>query len=272
MFNRRTENQPAVRGKTTRGREAQCALIALTACCLLVGAACRRDMQDQPRYEAYERTDFFKDTVSSRPLVRGTVPRGYLREDAHLYTGKVANAGVATATGNNAAGSAGPGGNLGAASPTANTTATTTAAGGAQQSMPSSPTGKAGVDVDSFPFPLNQAVLERGRERYQIFCSMCHGATGNGDGMIVRRGYRQPPSYHTDQLRQAPVGHFFDVITNGWGSMPNYASQIPVRDRWAIVAYIRTLQLSEQGSLSEMPPADREKLLNHSTENKGHER
>ncbi|MEJ7618797.1 MAG: cytochrome c [Pyrinomonadaceae bacterium] len=266
-----------------RGRAARGALVALAACCLFVSAACRRDMQDQPRYEPYERTDFFKDTISSRPLVEGTVPRGHLREDAHLYTGKTGNAGVATATGNNAAGSASPGGNLGADSATANTaattttstaatTTTTTAAAGAQQSMPSSTTGRGGTDVDSFPFPINQAVLERGRERYQIFCSMCHGATGTGDGMVVRRGYRQPPSYHTDQLRQAPVGHFFDVITNGWGSMPNYASQSPARDRWAIVAYIRTLQLSEQGSLAEMPPAEREKLLNHSTENKGHEK
>jgi mono/diheme cytochrome c family protein len=109
--------------------------------------------------------------------------------------------------------------------------------------------------ADTFPFPVTQEVLNRGQERYQIFCSMCHGATGKGDGMVVKRGYRQPPSYHTEQLRSAPVGHFFDVITNGWGSMPNYAAQVPVRDRWAIVAYIRALQLSREGTAADLPPA-----------------
>ncbi|MBV9210952.1 MAG: cytochrome c, partial [Acidobacteria bacterium] len=99
--------------------------------------------------------------------------------------------------------------------------------------------------VDTFPFPITEEIVRRGEERYNIFCAMCHGPTGNGDGMIVRRGYRRPPSYHTDQLRQAPVGHFFDVMTNGWGAMPSYAAQIPVTDRWAIVAYIRALQLSQ---------------------------
>jgi mono/diheme cytochrome c family protein len=87
-------------------------------------------------------------------------------------------------------------------------------------------------------------VVTRGQERYQIFCAMCHGATGAGDGMVVRRGYKQPPSYYTESLRSAPVGHFFDVMTNGWGSMPAYAQQVPVQDRWAIAAYIRALQLS----------------------------
>ena len=99
-------------------------------------------------------------------------------------------------------------------------------------------------DVDTFPFPVTAEVVSRGQERYQIFCAMCHGATGAGDGMIVRRGFKQPPSYFTEDLRNAPVGHFFDVITNGWGSMPNYAQQIPAQDRWAIIAYIRALQLS----------------------------
>ncbi len=86
----------------------------------------------------------------------------------------------------------------------------------------------------------------RGRERYDIFCSACHGLTGNGDGMIVRRGFRRAASFNDDRLRQAPVGHFFDAITNGWGAMPSYASQISVQDRWAIVAYIRALQESQR--------------------------
>jgi mono/diheme cytochrome c family protein len=101
------------------------------------------------------------------------------------------------------------------------------------------------MDSTAFPFPVTQEVLTRGKERFEIFCSMCHGLTGEGDGMVVRRGYRRPPSYYTDDLRNARVGHFFDVITNGWGSMPNYAAQIPAQDRWAIIAYIRALQLSQ---------------------------
>lgn len=98
--------------------------------------------------------------------------------------------------------------------------------------------------------PITQEVVARGRERFEIFCAACHGLTGNGDGMIVRRGYRRAASFHTDALRQAPVGHYFDAITNGWGAMPSYAPQIPPGDRWAIVAYVRALQLSNQN----LPP------------------
>ncbi len=122
-------------------------------------------------------------------------------------------------------------------------------------------TGKtAGQDTTEFPFPVTAQVLQRGRERYDIFCAPCHDRTGRGDGMVVRRGYRQPPSYHIDRLRQAPVGHFFDVITNGFGAMPDYKEQVPVRDRWAIVAYIRALQLSEHATLNEVPPDQRNAL------------
>jgi mono/diheme cytochrome c family protein len=122
-------------------------------------------------------------------------------------------------------------------------------------------TGKVnGQDATEFPFPVTQQVLARGRERYDIFCSPCHDRTGRGNGMVVRRGYRQPPSYHIDRLRQAPVGHFFDVITNGFGAMPDYREQVPVRDRWAIIAYIRALQLSEHATLNEVPPDQRNAL------------
>ena len=99
-------------------------------------------------------------------------------------------------------------------------------------------------DVDKFPFPITEDILNRGQERFQIFCSVCHGMTGEADGIIVRRGFRKPPAYYEQRLREAPVGHFFDVVTNGWGAMPSYASQVPVEDRWAIIAYIRALQLS----------------------------
>ena len=122
-------------------------------------------------------------------------------------------------------------------------------------------TGKVGgADADVFPFPITGEVLERGRERFNIFCSVCHGRLGDGEGMIARRGFRRPPSYHIDRLRQAPVGHFFDVITNGFGAMPDHATQIPVRDRWAIIAYIRALQRSQHATLDDVPLQEREKL------------
>jgi hypothetical protein len=108
-----------------------------------------------------------------------------------------------------------------------------------------------------FPFPVTRQVIERGRERFNIYCSPCHGLTGDGDGMIVRRGFRQPPSFHIDRLRKAPVGHFFDVITHGFGSMYDYGDRVGAHDRWAIIAYIRALQLSRNATLADVPPAQR---------------
>jgi mono/diheme cytochrome c family protein len=224
----------------SRRRAFYCLLLAAYG--LFFAAACRMDMQDQPRYEAYEASKFFKDGLSSRPLVEGTVARGYLREDTHLYTGKKT-----------------PGTGGGAATAARSSTATTATTGSANTSAPTGTQAGAAAgtqtaasaagnlfpdDVETFPFPVTKEVLDRGQKRYEIFCSICHGSTGAGDGMIVRRGFKQPPSYYTETLRNAPVGHFFDVVTNGWGSMPAYAQQIPVQDRWAIVAYIRALQLS----------------------------
>jgi len=111
-----------------------------------------------------------------------------------------------------------------------------------------------------FPMPINEALLERGQERYRIFCSPCHGIQGDGNGMIVMRGMKRPPSYHEDRLRQAPNGYLYDVITNGFGQMYNYAAQVPPRDRWAIVAYVRALQLSRNARVSDLPAEVREKL------------
>ena len=111
-----------------------------------------------------------------------------------------------------------------------------------------------------FPFPIDLGVMRRGRERYEIFCAPCHARTGNADGMVVRRGYRSPPSLHIDRLRAAPVGHFFDVITNGFGAMPSYADQISARDRWATIAYLRALQLSQHATVADVPPALRTSL------------
>ncbi len=164
-------------------------------------------MQDQPKYIPLRESDFYPDHRSERPLVDGTVPRGYLNADDLLYTGKVS-----------------------------------------------------GQDSTVLPFAVTQEVLARGQERFNIFCSPCHDRTGSGNGMVVRRGYRQPPSFHIDRLRSAPVGHFFDVITNGFGAMPDYKDQVPVRDRWAIIAYVRALQLSENANVADVPADQRGKL------------
>ncbi|MEY2413042.1 MAG: hypothetical protein QOD84_1648 [Acidobacteriaceae bacterium] len=119
-------------------------------------------------------------------------------------------------------------------------------------------TGKMGNNPgDYMPFPVTTEVLARGRERFNIYCTPCHSRLGDGNGMIVQRGYKKPPSYHTERLRKAPLGYFFDVMTNGFGAMPDYASQIPVNDRWAIVAYIRALQLSQGATKADMPPGEK---------------
>jgi mono/diheme cytochrome c family protein len=211
-------------------------LLILAALCLLA-AGCRRDMQDQPKSIAYRENNFYKDGTGSRPLVQGTVPRGYLREDRALYLGKKP-AGPAQTSGQPPTNPQNP------STPSAATGTTTNA------SNSTSPNALYPDDVETFPFAITSKDLERGQERFNIFCSACHGKTGYGDGMVARRGFNKPApaNYHQDRLRQAPVGHFFDVVTNGWGAMPSYASQVPVEDRWRIIAYIRALQLSQ------MPP------------------
>ena len=175
------------------------ALIALA--CFAI--ACRQDMHDAPRYEPLEASTFFGTGGSARNLVANTVPRGYLREDELLNTGKVS-----------------------------------------------------GQFANVFPMAVTANVMARGQERYNVFCSPCHGRTGVGNGMIVQRGFRQPPSYGEQRLREAPAGYFFDVMTNGFGAMQDYAAQVPVADRWAIVAYIRALQLSMNATVADVP-ADR---------------
>ena len=111
--------------------------------------------------------------------------------------------------------------------------------------------------VKDLPFAVDEALLNRGQERYNIYCSPCHDKTGSGNGIVVQRGYRQPPSYHIDRLRQADAGYFFDVITNGFGVMPDYRVPVAPRDRWAIVAYIRALQLSQNANVNDVPTNDR---------------
>lgn len=190
--------------------------LLLTAFCIFVaGCGVRFDMQDQPRYKAYKRSDFFSDHRASRNLPEGVVARGLLKENKAFYTGKVDNP-----------------------NPNAPVQTTTDAAGNTLvSSFPN--------DIDEFPIPVTKELVDRGQDRYNIYCIVCHGPTGNADGMVVRRGFPQPPTYHDDRLRNAPVGHFFDVMTNGWGKMNSYAAVLPAADRWAIVAYIRALQAGQ---------------------------
>ncbi len=211
--------------------------LLLAAYCLLA-IGCRYDMQDQPRYKAHKKSDFFSDGKAMRDLPEGTVARGMLREDKDFYTGKKQNAGGATTA------------------PVATVTD-----GSGNTLVTSFPDA-----IEEFPVPVTKELVDRGEERYRIFCIACHGPVGNGDGMIVRRGYPKPPTYNDDRLRNAPVGHFFDVITNGWGKMNSYSSQIPAADRWAIVAYIRTLQISQNpnGNLT-MTPSRETNMTNTNT-------
>ncbi len=202
----------ASQSAATKMRISIFALLLLT---FSFASACRYDMQDQPRYKTYKKSDFFADGRGSRDLPEGTVSRGNLREDKAFYTGKIDNP-----------------------NPNAQVQTTTDATGNTLvSSFPN--------DVAKMPVAITKELIDRGQERYNIYCIVCHGPVGGGDGMIVRRGYPQPPTYHDDRLRNAPDGHFFDVITNGWGKMNSYAHQIPVADRWAIVAYIRALQVSQ---------------------------
>lgn len=114
--------------------------------------------------------------------------------------------------------------------------------------------------VDTFPFPVTKEVMDRGQQRYDIYCAPCHDRTGSGNGMIVRRGYKQPPSYNSDTVRQLANGAIYDVITRGFGAMPDYAAQIPPRDRWAIVAYVRALEASQSATINDVPAEERTKL------------
>jgi mono/diheme cytochrome c family protein len=187
-------------------------------------------MAQQPAFRPLQADPSAPDDRSARPPVAGTVARGHLRTDEHFFTGRrgplAGPEHAAAAVGLGAAGNPFP----------------VTAVGGMEPEF-----------VDTFPFPITDEVMERGRERYNIFCAVCHDRLGTGNGMIVRRGYNHPPSYHEPRLRAAPVGHFYDVITRGYGAMPDYAAQIQPRDRWAIVAYVRALQLSQDEELAQLP-------------------
>ncbi|MGE0682669.1 MAG: cytochrome c [Candidatus Binatia bacterium] len=175
--------------------------------CIVLTLGCRQDMHDQPKFKTYRADPFFADGRSARPLVAGTVARGNLQADEHLYQGK-----------------------------------------------------ENGGPAKNFPFPITEQVLLRGQERFNIYCSPCHSQLGDGQGMIVQRGLKQPPSFHIERLREAPVGYFFTVITSGFGVMYDYSDRVAPEDRWAIIAYIRALQLSQHATLQDVPAEERQKL------------
>jgi hypothetical protein len=190
-------------------------------------AACRQDMHDQPKLELLEKHSFFADSRSVRPQVPGTVARGQLYQDRHLYAGLSERKQPELAL-----------------FPVS------------EEELERALERIAGPPLaETFPFPITREHLARGRERFEIFCSPCHGLFGAGDGIVVHRGFRRPPSYHIDRLRRAPAGHFFDVMTRGIGAMGDFADRIPSGDRWAITAYIRALQLSQAAPLTEIPAA-----------------
>lgn len=191
---------------------------ALMYLLIVLTTACHTDMYDQPRYDLYEQSKFFKDKATSQLAPENTIARGDLELDDHFYRGKV-NGELAT----------------------------------------------------ELPMAVTEKLLRRGQERFQIFCSPCHGQLGNGRGMIVERGMKQPASFHDARLQKAPAGYFFDVMTNGFGVMYDYRERIEPADRWAIVAYIRALQLSQAAPVSSLPAKDVLKLQGQD-QSKGKER
>ncbi len=172
---------------------------------------------------------FFPDRRLARPLEKGTVARGMAQYEGPPVLARKSS----TAQALQAAGVVG------------------SLTGGLLASMAAA--GSYAPYTDTFPEPITRQLLARGQERYNIFCSVCHDRAGTGMGMIWRRGYAKPPSFHIPRLRNAPAGYFFEVATNGFGAMPEYGSQIPPRDRWAIIAYIRALQLSQNATRADVP-------------------
>jgi cytochrome c553 len=201
---------------------------------ILTAAGCQQEMAEQPSYRPLEPSKFFADGRASRPIVAGTIARSDVEDDPTVTSGL------------------------------------TLAANAEAQNKPNAPGIRPDEFVTEFPFPITSEILTRGQQRYTIYCAICHDAAGTGNGKIVERGFTKPPSYLTDNarqfahsgyqiaLREVPVGYLFDVPTKGFGAMADYSIQVSPRDRWAIAAYIRTLQLSQSVPLDSLPPAVRD--------------
>jgi mono/diheme cytochrome c family protein len=197
--------------------------LVLSVAALLSAGCSEEDMVKQPKFKTLQPSTFFSNGQSARPLEPGTIARGQIRVSPAFDTGMVEGKLVEVI----------PVKGFDPAEKLAN---------------------------DESPASVRRATLERGRERFNIYCSPCHSRTGDGLGMIVQRGFSKPPSLHEPRLRDAPAGHFFHVITNGYGAMYSYASRVAPSDRWAIVAYIRALQRSQHAQLADVPPDERTKL------------
>jgi mono/diheme cytochrome c family protein len=204
-------------------------------CGLALFAGCQQKMADQPTYKPLEPSEFFADHRSARPQVKGTIARGQLRIDAAMFTGRV-----------------GPIRPLAALEEKEGPTP--------QPAELRERFDERGTFVEAFPLAVDEDFIVHGYHRYMIYCVMCHDVLGTGHGKIVERGYTQPPTYHSQVLRDMPVGRIFAVITEGYGSMPAYAPQIPPRDRWAIVAYVKALQLSQHFPVADLPEETRQQL------------
>ena len=209
-----------------------CAVFALG----LVLSGCRQDMHNQPKFIPLRSSEFFTDRRSARYPVPGTMPQ--LCPNGDKQPALCVDKDVDT-----------------------------------EQLNPDSyfltgrRSGALGNDLpDEFKSVSLHDLLVRGQQRYGIYCTPCHSLLGDGNGMIVQRGYKRPPSFHEDRLRNAPLGHFYDVASNGFGAMPDYAAQISPEDRWAIAAYIRALQLSQHAGEGDVDPGDLDKLKNQPKE------
>jgi mono/diheme cytochrome c family protein len=211
-------------------------LAAAGALCA-AAAGCQQKMADQPSYKPLVESTFFEDGKSARDLPAGTVARGHLRVNNALYTGRTTDL----------------------ADIDEQAEAVAEKSGGHSEKTPGGFDENAAFVTD-FPIPVTESVIEHGRNRYMIYCVVCHDALGTGRGKIVERGYTAPPSYHIDRLRNGAVGRLFAVVSDGYGSMPSYGSQIPAEDRWAIIAYVRALQLSQHFPAEKLTDEMREQL------------
>jgi len=203
-----------------RGRRAFAGTVCICAITLFV-SGCREDMHNQPKLKAYREG-------AGRNPVEGTVARGSLKDNALIPAGMGQQVGARPVA-------PPPAGQAGQAA-------------------------AAAKDANAFPFVITAEVLARGQDRFNAYCTPCHSKLGDGNGMIVQRGFRRPPSYHEERLRNSPASHFVDVMTNGLGAMPSYSDKLSPEDRWKVAAYIRALQLSQRASIDDVPPAERAKL------------
>src|SRR4051812_21742384 len=205
----------------------------LCAVATLLCAGCQQQMAAQPSYRPLEKCELFDDGRASRPEIAGTVARGHLQTNVAFYTGRKSRPRVVESGRSKLA------------------AANTETADKKDENRDF---------ISEFPIAVDQQLLDHGRNRFEIYCVACHDQLGTGHGKIVERGYTRPPSYHIPRLREAPVGRLFGVISEGYGSMPSYASQIPTEDRWAIVAYVRALQMSQHFQADRLTPAMRRKI------------